>query len=58
MSRSLSFAFVAALTTLAAGCRADATAERTAAEEIAAVPVSAASVVEEAIARFIEVTGT
>lgn len=58
MSRSLSFAFVAALTTLAAGCRADATAERTAAEEIAAVPVSAASVVEEPIARFIEVTGT
>lgn len=58
MSRSLSFALVAALTILAAGCRADATAERTAAEEIAAVPVSAASVVEEPIARFIEVTGT
>lgn len=45
-----------ALTT--AGCRADATAERAAGDEVAAVAVSATAVVETPIARFIEVTGT
>lgn len=56
MSRPIYLVLVAALG--AAACRADATAERPAADEVAAVGVSAAPAVEEAIARFLDVTGT
>ncbi len=56
MFRPTCVALLAALT--AAGCRADATAERTGTTEVAAVSVSATAVVETPIARFIEVTGT
>ena len=56
MFRPTCVALLAALT--AAGCRADATAERTGTTEVAAVSVSATAVVESPIARFIEVTGT
>ncbi len=56
MPRSLTFLILAALT--AAGCGAGAAGERAVAADAAAVPIAATPVVEEAIARFIEVTGS
>jgi len=51
-------AVVLLATVVAAGCRADATADRSATAEAPAVSIAATAAVDIPIARFIEVTGT